>query len=302
MTPDTSGLPGLSELPMFREDLLWHPAALEFCSKYTNVAAISRLRSQGIAEFFQRRKRRLAAEDPYDLLRWSRETFRQEIAASSTQESLLKRLLTELQGLQERRFTLEVDLLGFLVQTPAVLLLSIHWLGPLRAAEFAGEVTPLEQYPNSRALLKGAGLDSTTRQSAQREAPDHPISKKGSPRLRYISLQIGEALMNHNDHFRQGTQRFLDQGDSKGYVCVVTACRFLRIAHAMLKDQQPFRPASGLGITPDPLAKIAEFLQDRKASDRLEDYASHARRFFQPQASSEKGGGPSESPSLTETD
>ena len=65
----------------------------------------------------------------------------------------------------------------------------------MRAAEFAAETGSLQFYSNSRSLIKAAGLDSTRRQSSSSESSDHPTSKKGSRKLRYITIQIADALI-----------------------------------------------------------------------------------------------------------
>jgi len=158
------------------------------------------------------------------------------------------------------------------VRIPAVVLLSIDYIGPIRAGEFAGELTPFEQYPNSRALIKGAGLDPLTSQSATRESKDHPISKKGSKHLRYISVEIGDALMRRNAYFAPFAKKLLQRGKSTDCACVAAATRFMRVAFSMIQQENPFQPPNGLGVAKDPLHKIAYFLQTHHASDRIEDY------------------------------
>ena len=156
----------------------------------------------------------------------------------------------------------------------------MDYIGPIRAGEFAGESTPLEQYPTSRALIKAAGLDPTTFQSATRESSHHPISGKGSRNLRYISINIGDALMRHNAYFREVAHRLMERGKPEACACVATANRFMRVAFWMIKDQKPFQPPNGLGVSKDPLTKIALFLRERHASDRIEEYVELAQRYF----------------------
>lgn len=280
-------LPGIADLNLFKDSYLFHPASLDFLAAYPNVQAIARLNPRAVVAFFRRRGRRLSSEDPYQLLAWTKKTFALDDRLALSTQKNLQSLLARLRDLQKELAQLEIEILVSLVKTPALLLLTLDWIGPLRAAEFAGESAPLDQYPKSRALIKAAGLDSTRFQSGPRQSAKRPVSKKGSIPLRYISLQIGQALMNHNDHFAASAQRFFDRGNSKGYACIATTCRFLRIAFSMLKDQQPFRPASGLGISPNPLAKIESFLKERKASDRIEPSLNLAQKYLQPFLSKE---------------
>jgi transposase len=275
-------LPGITELEMFKDPCLWHLASLEFFTKYPNVDSISRLRPPYIVKFFRRRGRRLSPEDAHQLIRWTSQTFNQVSPANSTRERILKSLLLELKQLSENISQLEVKLLGYLVQIPAVLLLSIDYIGPIRASEFAGEIAPFDQYPKSRALIKGAGLDPTRFQSTTRESANHHTSGKGSRNLRYISIDIGNALMRHNDYFAFFANRLMERGKSKDCACVAATCRFMRVAFWMIKDQKPFQPPGGLGISKDPLAKIELFLKQRHASDKIEEYVNLAKRYFPP--------------------
>jgi len=273
-------LPGVGNLKMFKNPHLWHPASLEFLNKYPSVAAVSRLRPAYIVKFFLRRGRRLSSEDGYHLLDWSRQTFSYESPATSTRQEILKSLTCELRQLSQNISKLEVEILGHLVKLPAVLLLSIYYLGPIRAGEFAGEIAHLEQYPTSRAFIKAAGLDPTRYQSVNRESPHHSISKKGSRTLRYISVMIGNALMIHNDYFSFYAKQLMLRGKSKDCACVATADRFLRVAFQMLKEQKTFQPPNGLGITQNPLEKIRLFLQERDASELIEKYVKQAKKYF----------------------
>lgn len=277
-------LPGITELKMFQDEHLWHAASVEFFAKYPHVELVSRLRPQRVVEFFRRRGRRLSPQDAHQLMRWSRQTFQQHAAAKATRAQILTSLLVQLGQLSECICQLEIELLGYLVRLPAVLLLSIDQMGPIRSGEFAAEAAPVEQYPKSRALVKTAGLDCTSFQSATRESADHSISQKGSPRLRYISIDIGDALMRHNEYFALFAHRLMQRGKSTGCACIASTIRFMRVAFWMLKDQKPFQPANGLGVSRDPLAKIALFLTKRHASERIEEYVQLARRYFeQPQ-------------------
>ena len=273
-------LPGIAELEMFKNLNLWHHASLDFFSKYPNVDRISRLRPHYIVQFFRYRGRRLSPENGHHLIRWTKQTFNQLSPANSTREEILKSLLLELKQLSENISQLEVKLLGYLVRIPAVLLLSVNYIGPIRAGEFAGEITPFEQYPNSRALIKGAGLDSTSRQSATRESSQHPISRKGSKNLRYISVDIGDALMKRNDYIAYFSNQLMDRGKSKDYACIATTTRFMRVAFWMIKDQKKFQPPNGKGISKNPLTKIELFLTQRAASDRIEEYINFAKKYF----------------------
>ena len=48
----------------------------------------------------------------------------------------------------------------------------------------------------------------------------------------------------------------------------------------MIKNNKPFQPSNGLGINKDPLVKIQNFLIERHASDKIEEYLKLAKIYF----------------------
>ena len=193
---------------------------------------------------------------------------------------MLTSLIDRLKQLSEGIREIEIKLLGYLVRIPAVVLLSIDYIGPIRAAESAGEITPIDQYTHSRALVKAAGLDPTRYQSSTQESSKHYISNMGSRALRYIVINTANDLMKHNEYFALFSKELMRRGKSKGCACVAVGNRFIRIAFWMIKDQKPFLPPNGFGISRDPFFKIKAFLQDRQVSEMIEEYSSYAKKYL----------------------
>ena len=61
---------------------------------------------------------------------------------------------------------------GLLVQTPYVLLMGIPGINVVSAAEFAGEMGPIERYATARAITGRAGLFPSRYQSDHVDYPD----------------------------------------------------------------------------------------------------------------------------------
>jgi transposase len=273
-------LPGISELAMFSNNHLCSPASLDFFVKYPDLESIRHLTPKGIIKFFQGQARRISPEMASSLIQWSNNALDPHSQATDCRKFIFKALIEQLKKLSQDISQIEVKLTGYLVQTPAVLLLSIDYIGPVRAAEFAGEISPLDQYPESGALIKAAGLDSTRYQSSTLESPKRPTSKKGSRRLRYITIEIADSLMRQNQHFAYFSNKLLEKGKSKDCSCVATGSRFIRTAFWMIKEQKPFQPPDGLGISEEPLAKITTFLQAHHVSDLNDEYVGYAKKYF----------------------
>lgn len=273
-------LQGITELAMFSDNHLWSPASLDFFLKYPDLESIRQLNPKSIIKFFQGQRRRISPEMAYQLIQWSKDALNPHLQATDCRQFIFKSLIEQLKNHSQNISQIEIKLTGYLVQIPAVLLLSIDYIGAIRAAEFAGEISPFDQYPESGALIKAAGLDSTRYQSSTLESSKHPTSKKGSRRLRYITIEIADSLMRQNQHFAYFSKKLMEKGRSKGCACVATGSRFIRTAFWMIKDQKPFQPSDGLGISKEPLAKITAFLQTLHASDLNDEYLSYAQKYF----------------------
>ena len=89
-----------------------------------------------------------------------------------------------------------------LSQTPYVLLLSIPGINVVSAAEFAGEMGPIEHYAKPRAITGRAGLYPSRYQSDEVDHPNGPLVRLANHDLRRAILIIADNLIRCNEHFR----------------------------------------------------------------------------------------------------
>src|SRR5208337_4856314 len=103
-----------------------------------------------------------------------------------------------------RLFFLHGDpgLAGLLVQTPYVLLMGIPGINVVSAAEFAGEMGPIERYATARAITGRAGLFPSRYQSDHVDYPDGQLVRCANRNLRRAIMMIADNLVKCNDHFR----------------------------------------------------------------------------------------------------
>jgi hypothetical protein len=139
---------------------------------------------------------------------------------------------------------LERDLAALLVQTPYVLLLSFPGINVVSAAEFAGEMGPIEHYPHDGAITGRAGLYPSRSQSDQVDHADGPLVRQANHALRYTILLIAENLLTCNGYFRGLGARWQAAGVDRRVQCVRAAKRFCRIAYQMVAGRQVFRHPS----------------------------------------------------------
>jgi transposase len=133
---------------------------------------------------------------------------------------------------------------SLLARTPYVLLLSMPGVNVVSAAEFAGEMGPIEHYVSSRAITGRAGLFPSRYQSDRVDRSDGPLVRSGNRALRQAILIIADNLMRCNDHFRGLAARWRAAGKDPRDAHVKAGSRFCRIAYQMVAGRQVYRHPS----------------------------------------------------------
>jgi transposase len=139
---------------------------------------------------------------------------------------------------------LERDLAGRLVQTPYLLLLSFPGINVVSAADFAGEMGPIEHYVNAKAITGRAGLRPSRYQSDQVDKANGPLVRNCNHALRAAILTIADNLIVCNHHFNVLATQWAAQGKDPRHTRVKVALRFCRIAFQMVAGRQVFRHPS----------------------------------------------------------
>jgi transposase len=136
---------------------------------------------------------------------------------------------------------LERELAGRLAQTPYVLLLSFPGINVVSAADFAGEMGPIEHYANPKSITGRAGLRPSRYQSDQVDKADGPLVRNCNRSLRAAILGIADNLILCNHHFQHLATLWRHQGKDPRDIHVRVAHRFCRIAFQMVAGRQVFR-------------------------------------------------------------
>src|SRR5258706_862311 len=122
--------------------------------------------------------------------------------------------------------------------------MSIPGINVVSAAEFAGEMGPIENYPSDRAITGRAGLFPARYQSDTVDRCDGPLVHRANHALRYAILQIADNLLQCNAYFRGLYAGWNQAGVNRRLMCVRAAKRFCRIAYRMVAGRQVFRHPS----------------------------------------------------------
>ncbi|HWY87533.1 MAG TPA: transposase [Gemmataceae bacterium] len=177
------------------------------------------------------------------VLDWAKQAAPGDIAASQHLRIALALYDDRLRKTQEIQL-LERDIAGRLVQTPYVLLLSFPGINIVSAADFAGEMGPIEHYANAKSITGRAGLRPSRYQSDQVDKANGPLVRHCNRSLRAAILGIADNLIVCNHHFQALATQWAAQGKDPRHARVKVGLRFSRIAFPMVAGRQVFRHPS----------------------------------------------------------
>jgi transposase len=133
---------------------------------------------------------------------------------------------------------LERDIAARLAQT---LLLSFPGINVVSAADFVGEMGPIEHYANPKAITGRAGLRPSRYQSDQVDQANGPLVRNCNRALRAAILGIADNLIVCNHYFQVRAAHWAAQGKDPRHTRVKVALRLCRIAFHMVAGRQVFR-------------------------------------------------------------
>jgi transposase len=177
------------------------------------------------------------------ILAWARTA-----AAAAAEASIHHRIMREIDDDRVAKLRavkgVEGELAELLVQTPYVLLLSIPGINVVSAANFAGEMGPIQFYTKARAITGRAGLFPSRYQSDEVDRPDGKLVRCANRRLRNAIMMIADNLIECNDHFRVLATQWQLEGKDPRAIRVRVAGRFCRIAYQMVAGRTTYRHPS----------------------------------------------------------
>jgi transposase len=194
------------------------------------------------------------------VLDWTAQAAPGDVAASQHRRIALA-LYDDRQRKTREIQALERDIAGRLAPTPYILLLSFPGINVVSAADFAGEMGPIEHYANAKAITGRAGLRPSRYQSDKVDKANGPLVRNCNRSLRAAILGIADNLIVCNHHFQVLATQWQAQGKDPRHTRVKIALRFCRIAFQMVAGRQIFHPPSIQGRH-DILHKLSAFHRD----------------------------------------
>ncbi len=234
-----AALPGLADCfgTLWDSNTAWHlirhfPSAKEFIA--AGLQGLSRSLHQADIDFRQQSLVRV--------LDWANRAAAPDLGATQHRHIALALDDDRLRKTQEI-LDIERQSAALLVQTPYILLLAFPGVNIVSAADYAGEMGPIEHYPNARAITGRAGLCPSRYQS---DTVDHSggLRKRCNRRLRAVLMNIADNLIACNDHFNALNKKWRDQGKKAGRTRVQVGLRFARISFQIVAGRQLFHHPS----------------------------------------------------------
>jgi transposase len=221
-------------------DKLWESeVAFRLVRQFGTAAALLEQGQTGLGEFLYQQKIRFQQRTLVTILTWAKNAAAPDIAAELHRQIALAYYDDHLRKSLEIT-TLEREIAHRLAQTPYILLLSCPGINVVSAADFAGEMGPIENYANSRSITGRAGLFPARHQS-DRVDRSGPLARRSNRALRAAILGIADNLILCNAHFRNLANTWKLAGKDPRMTHVKVAARFCRIAFQIVAGRQVFR-------------------------------------------------------------
>lgn len=222
-------------------DTLWEsPVPWHLLSHYRTAGQLQDAGLTTLGQSLRRAGIRCQRRTIQTILDWAAQSAPGEVAADQHLRIALA-LYQDRLGKTQQIQALEGEIAGHLARTPYVLLLSFPGINVVSAADFAGEMGPIEHYATSKSITGRAGLRPSRYQTSQVDKADGPLVRNCNRSLRAAILRIADNLILCNHHFRHLASLWASQGKSPQDIHVRIGLRFCRIAFHMVGGRQVFR-------------------------------------------------------------
>jgi transposase len=221
-------------------DLWASKLAFVLFRQFVSPQALLETGGPGICAWLRQQHSHFQERQVETVLSWAQQAAPGE-ASAAVHRRLALAHLEDRQRKTQDLLVLERELAYYLSHTPYILLLSFPGINVVWAAEFAGEMGPIENYANSRAITGRAGLFPRRYQSDQVDHANGRLARRANRRLRGVLLGIADTLIGCNQHFSVLSTRWRALGKDPRHAHVKIALRFARIAFSMVAGRQVFR-------------------------------------------------------------
>lgn len=218
----------------------WGKSSLYMLTHYPHASQILGLGETGLRQISKEHNLKLRKNTIDKLLYAASESVSKPMRDLSSELFILKRKLMDYEWHTRNIEAYEREIERIFTKTDGLLLLTVPGIGLITAAEIYCEMGDLSAFTNAGQIIKKAGTNPTIKQSGVKGGYYGRISKQGNANLRRAVYTAGRSLCIHNKALMPFYSRLKEKGKKPGMIYIAMGNKFLKIAFAMLKNQQPF--------------------------------------------------------------
>lgn len=187
------------------------------------------------------------------LQRAARDSYRLDQVLQEPLRVVLATTFASIRGLQAQLKTLDTTIARELAGLPQTLD-TVPGLGPVWTAGLIGELGDISRFDDEAAIAQYAGLTWETYQSAEYQAEDTALTKRGNPYLRYYLVEAANSVRQHCPEYGQYYAAKAAQTPRHAHkrALVLTARKLVRLIDALLRTGTRYQtPAERQGRAGD---------------------------------------------------
>jgi len=193
----------------------WGKASLLFIENYPTPQQVIKLGVKRLANFFRKHDTKLGMDTANKIIQLAKNTPARSLEMMESDIKGLKSHAQVLRTLMSVIFEQKKQMIKFLLQTPGTYLLSVPGIGIVYAADFTAEV----------------------------DKSNLSTSHKGKNHLRVTVNQIALSLNSHCPEYHSYySKKHYQYKDASGKARTATANKFIKLAFAMMKDENLYYP------------------------------------------------------------
>lgn len=213
--------------------------AMALVRHFSSAGAMLEAGPAGLFQFSRQQGLHCRRQTLGTVLEWARNAAAADSAADTHRQIALAYEEDRARKYQEI-LALERTSAQLLARTPYILLLSFPGINVVSAADFAGEMGPISNYANPRAITGRAGLFPSRYQSDRVDRANGPLVRRANRALRATILAIADNLILCNYYFNAKAAHWRAAGKDPRDSHVKVGARFARIAYHMVAGRQVF--------------------------------------------------------------
>lgn len=118
--------------------------------------------------------------------------------------------------------------------------LTIPGVGGVTGAQIVAEIGDMARFPNAKALVRYAGLDSSVNRSGQFDSGGGPITKHGSPCLRRAVWLAASRAWQHDERLGDFYRKKRSEGKPHRVAVTAVARKLCHVTFAVMRDQEAY--------------------------------------------------------------